>query len=562
MSGAGGTWLGARGGGAAWLTLALFLCTAPFGTDQALAQAAEAQLLAHGSAERYWVARVYQDAGRGGAFITDVYGRSAGSSAWQQVARVEGRTVQVAHRGGQLALLMDGGGWLLVSEDTVVTGRPPPPGARLLSLAPWDDTLAALARVYDPPQSRGGAATPPATTSAATAHSLPDSERLALLTLTPQGWADAGAFDVDGPLPGTPAEASLAVIEGTPTVAVREGPRSVAVRRRPGANTAPATGPARGAATVVETPRPIVNFKLLGAPVPVVWTVEDDGAARLHWLTPGGVRSTTVELEAPAPATAAAKSAAATFAAGHIRVVYGDGLVLAERAYDPLTASPVNPPTRVDLPRTPVVPPLWEWLQSLLPVLLLFTIIASLRRRREMQETLQEADRLPLAPFGRRLLAGTIDATPVFAAAVLVYFWEKRAEAAGGPLFATRSQVALLAGLLVYLLHTAASEVAWGRTVGKLCCGLRVVGLDGERPPAGALLTRNLLRLIDLLMMFFPLVLVLYSPLRQRAGDVAAGTLVVLNKLGTDPLAEEGEAEAATSAATKRESAEPVELSK
>ena len=558
MSGAGGTCTGVRVSGAPWLALSI-LWAALTPTANALAQAADAQLLAHGSPERYWVARVYSDPGRAGAFVTDVYGRSAGDANWHQVARVEGRTVQVAHRGGQLALLMDGGTWLLVSEETVVTGRPPPSGARLLSLAPWGDTLAALARVYDPAPAGRAAQQSPATGPAATRRSPLDSERLALLTLTPQGWADAGAFDVDAPLPRTPAEASLAVIEGTPTVAAREGPRSVGVYRRAPPDGAAATTPASDS-LVVETPRPIVTLKLLAAPVPVLWTVEDDGAARLHWLTSAGVRSTAVELGAPAGA--GRRAAAATFAAGRVRVVYGDGVLLSERSYDPLAATPVGPPARVELPRTPVVPPLWEGLQSLLPVLLLFTIIASLRRRREMQETLQEADRLPLAPFGRRLLAGAIDATPVFAAAALVYYWEKRAEAAGGPLFGSRSQVAMLAGLVAYLLHTTASEVASGRTIGKLCCGLRVAGLDGQRPAAGALLTRNLLRLIDLLMMFFPLVLVLYSPLRQRAGDVAAGTLVVLNKPGPDPLAEEGEAGAAAPAGAKREAAEPAEVSK
>jgi len=204
-------------------------------------------------------------------------------------------------------------------------------------------------------------------------------------------------------------------------------------------------------------------------------------------------------------------------------------------------------------PRTPTGPPLGDWLQSLLPVLLLFTIISSLRRRRQMQETMQAADQLPLAPFGRRLLAGAIDATPVLAALAVVYLWEKRAEPAGAPLFETRSQLVALAGLLVYLVHTAVSEIFFGRTLGKLLCGLRVVGLDGQRPPATALLTRNLLRLIDLSMMFFPLVLVLYSPLRQRAGDVAAGTLVVLNRPGAEAVTDEVAAEAEPEAVEAKE---------
>ena len=515
----------------------------------AAAPAADAHLLSHGSGDTYWVARVYEDAQRGGAFNTDVYARAAGDANWHQVARVDGRTVQLAHRGAQLALLLDHGGWLLVSDDTVATGRPPPPGARILSLAPWNDTLVALARVYDPRPGPARAATGPATSPAAVRPSA-DSERLALLTLSPQGWADAGAVDVAGPLPGTPAEASLSIVEGSAVVAVRDGPNAVAVYRQ--------SGGSRAAATVVETPAPVVVFKLLGGgPVPVLWTVEAEGAPRLHWLTPGGVRTTTVDLGGGARRP----PAAASFAIDRVRVLYGPGLLLSERAFDGLSGAPAGDVAAVRLPRTPMGAPLGDWLQSLLPVLLLFTIISSLRRRREMQETMQSADQLPLAPFGRRFLAGAIDATPLLASAAAVILWEKRAENAGEPPFELRSQVVVLAGLVVYLLHTAVSEIAFGRTVGKACCGLRVVGLDGRRPAAGAMLTRNLLRLIDLSMMFFPLVLVLYSPLRQRAGDVAAGTLVVLNRSGAEAVTDEaaGEAEAAPPA-TREKATEHAEL--
>ena len=544
MTTAGGMRPIVRGGAAVFALplLAALVLAAPVG---ARAAAGEAQLLSHGSAETYWVARVYEDASRGGSFSTDVYVRAAGDADWRQVARVDGRAVQLAHRGGQLAVLLDGGGWLLVSGETVATGRPPPPGARLLGLAPWSDTLVALARVYEP---RPGQSPPPATRPAAApaagGRSTPNAERLALLTLTPHGWVDAGGFDVAGPLPGTSADASLAVVEGTAYVAVREGPASIAVYRQAGA--------AR-AAPDVETARPIAAFKLLGGgPVPVLWTLEAEGAPWLHWLTAGRGRSVAIETGAGnrPPATAA-------YAFDRVRVLYGPGLVLAERVFDGLSGAPGEAST-VRLPRAPGGPPLGEWLQSLLPVLLLFTIIASLRRRREMRETLESADQLPLAPFGRRLLAGAIDAAPVLAAAAVFAWWEWRAEQAGEPPFDWRSQVVLLAGLLVYLLHTTASEIASGRTLGKLCCGLRVVGLDGRRPTAGALLTRNLLRLIDLSMMFFPLVLVLYSPLRQRAGDVAAGTLVVLNRTGAEAVTDE--AHGAAPAAGREKVAEPAEL--
>lgn len=483
-------------------------------------QADDARVLAHGNGESFWVARVYADPQRAGGFVTDLYARAAGQARWQQVSRVEGRTVQVAHRGAQVALLQDSGDWLLVSGETTASGRPAPPGMRLISLAPWGDTLVALARV----QQAGAAGTQPAPIDA---DATPASD-LMLLTLTPTGWVESGLLGAAALRSDGASDASLAVIEGVPTVAVGEGANSVRIYR-------PSSFGAGRATAIVERPNPIATFKLLGGgPVAVLWTVETDGAATLHWLTSTGMKPVAVDVGAPG------RRMSAAYAIERVRVVYQDGLVLSERTYDPLTGAPSGA-GKILLPRPTMGSQVWQWLQSLLPVLLLFTIISSLRRRREMQETMQAADPLPLAPFGRRLLAGTIDSVPVIAAAVLLVVWEKRAELAGEPFFTARSQVALLAGLAAYLLHTAVSEVAFGRTIGKVVCGLRVVGLQGERPTVGALLTRNVLRLIDLSMMFFPLVLVLYSPLRQRAGDVAAGTLVVLNKPRTEPALAEAE---------------------
>ena len=525
---------------------------------------ATADLLAHGSGDRFWVARVHQDPARGGAFITDVFARPATEQRWVQVVRVEGRALDLAHRGTQLALLLDGG-WLLASEpvvgteQTIATGRPPPPGARLLSIAAHGDSLLALARVYEPTAGGPGtaAATSPATTTPASQppSSAPrpsrDPERLVLLALGPQGWTDAGSFDTEGPLPAVPADVSLAVVEGAPYIAVREGPQAVGIYR-------PTGSPAERRINV-ETKTNVVALDLLGGgPVPVLWTAEAGGAARLHWLTQKGVQSTDVDLGNDEAAGGRTRAAAA-IATERVRVVYGNGLALSERTFDALAPSAPGAVGRVSLPRTATSPVLVRWLEPLLTILLLFTIISSLRRRREMQETMQSADRLPLAPFGRRFLAGTIDATPIIGTlAVLGAIAGRDDDPRGYLLTSTEAQVALLASLLVYLAHTAASEIAFGRTIGKLSCGLRVVGLDGERPSPGALLTRNLLRLIDLSMMFFPLVLVLYSPLRQRAGDVAAGTLVVLHKVGAEAEGE-GETPEETDSA-KAKDRKPVEL--
>jgi uncharacterized RDD family membrane protein YckC len=317
-----------------------------------------------------------------------------------------------------------------------------------------------------------------------------------------------------------------------------------------------------GAATpaVVQTTTPVVGFKLLGGgPVPVLWTVEQDGTARLHWLIRVGSQPVVIPLNA---SNGRRVPAAATYAIERVRAIYGTGLNLSERSFDVLDGSPQRDSggqggaARLKLPRTPVEPLLFKIGQPILTVLLLFTILASMRRRRDQQETAHGAAELPLAPFGRRLIAGAVDAVPLVAAAIVVGVWEQQADEAGGAWFAPRSQAALLAGIVAYLLHTTASEIAAGRTIGKALCGLKVVGLDGRRAPPAAMLTRNVLRLVDVAIVMFPLVLILYSPLRQRAGDVAAGTIVVLDLVGPEPVGDQAEVVESTASEKAPEPAE------
>lgn len=80
--------------------------------------------------------------------------------------------------------------------------------------------------------------------------------------------------------------------------------------------------------------------------------------------------------------------------------------------------------------------------------------------------------------------------------------------------------------------YGAACEVfANGRTVGKAALGLRVVSQTGlSINPAQAIL-RNLLRLVDVAPPFFPGVAAMaFTSRLQRLGDLAAGTVVVLDR--------------------------------
>jgi uncharacterized RDD family membrane protein YckC len=83
----------------------------------------------------------------------------------------------------------------------------------------------------------------------------------------------------------------------------------------------------------------------------------------------------------------------------------------------------------------------------------------------------------------------------------------------------------------IYLLYFIACEAIWGRTLGKLLCGLRVVGLDGQRCTSGQAVVRNLLRVADanpFLLGGLPAAIsVLATRKNQRLGDLAARTLVV-----------------------------------
>lgn len=90
----------------------------------------------------------------------------------------------------------------------------------------------------------------------------------------------------------------------------------------------------------------------------------------------------------------------------------------------------------------------------------------------------------------------------------------------------------VLPALLIYFLYHPVLELLMrGRTPGKRMAGVRVVTREGAAPGAGALLVRNLLRLIDALPVFYTVGLAccLASARRVRIGDLAAGTVLVLD---------------------------------
>jgi uncharacterized RDD family membrane protein YckC len=85
---------------------------------------------------------------------------------------------------------------------------------------------------------------------------------------------------------------------------------------------------------------------------------------------------------------------------------------------------------------------------------------------------------------------------------------------------------------IYFLYHFVLEPAMGGRTPGKRMAGLRIAARDGARPSAGALLTRNIFRLVDCLPAFYCVGLVATVLTREhvRIGDMAAGTLLVYER--------------------------------
>lgn len=86
--------------------------------------------------------------------------------------------------------------------------------------------------------------------------------------------------------------------------------------------------------------------------------------------------------------------------------------------------------------------------------------------------------------------------------------------------------IALTLGL--FFFYYLLMESVFGATLGKLFCRLRVVEVSGRRPSLGNVFIRNFLRLVDYPLAFLIAVITMESsPLNQRLGDRAGGTVVI-----------------------------------
>lgn len=94
------------------------------------------------------------------------------------------------------------------------------------------------------------------------------------------------------------------------------------------------------------------------------------------------------------------------------------------------------------------------------------------------------------------------------------------------------SVVSIVVGILAFL-YWVVLEATMGATLGKKVMGIVVVKTDGTPISWGDSLIRNILRIIDGLLVYLVAALFVWnSPLKQRLGDRVASTVVV--RVGTD----------------------------
>lgn len=148
---------------------------------------------------------------------------------------------------------------------------------------------------------------------------------------------------------------------------------------------------------------------------------------------------------------------------------------------------------------------------------------------------------LRIAGAGSRSYAFVIDwhirfilALAYFVVGTLVYFGRWRLLDGSNPPWTNAYTLAVgLPTAVIYLLYHPILEIAMrGSTPGKRMAGVRIVTRTGDVPGAGALLLRNVFRLIDSqpLVYLVGLVTVLVTEQHVRIGDIAAGTLLILDR--------------------------------
>ena len=483
-------------------------------------------LLAHGSGERLWLAQIVETGDEqtpGERTILRTRQIGTGDTQWVELARISGRVDALANRHNDVVAKL-GQRWLIIWRGAGTSGPPLPDGRRLLALASDETTLWALGGSVDAPapemtqESAEGLEAAPSRPLQRPGVSSPQ-KRPSLFLLDRGRWSwkadlptDVAADDV------TLDSIALGVIKTRPMLAIRQADQHVATLEL----AADGSWIDRGTIEPVE-PGPI---KVLAAgSQPALWAAGSGGAGSVYLL--GERWSAPAPLQVGQPVREPDGRALAAVGA-NLRFFFIDNDRVHEQSFG-LDGQPIGEVAELSFPHAPAAPPS-HWPTVALMAALMFILFGTIRRRAMLPGGMVDASKVPQAPLMVRLFAAAIDLLPVLVAAGIVGSRQQMGDDPAEMFIDIATGLPVLIVLAVYLAYTCVAEYLTGRTLGKRLLGLRVAGLDGGRASAGAIVARNLLRVIDLFAWPVSLMLLVFSPLQQRVGDIAAGTVVVLNK--------------------------------
>lgn len=476
--------------------------TAPAASDQR-------RLLAAGGGEKVWLARLIVDERQANP-RTEIDARLESRGRWRLLTQIAAHTLDLSSDGDDFLLLLDNGDWMLGGG----LGKPLPAGSQMIALAGGRRGVWAIGLT------RGGlkaASSRPSTTQSTqpVAASEPSVEPVepaepVLFFLDKSTWVAQSAL---------PKELALSLEHGRLSMLADDDGVTLAIVRTDGQIVTGAYNPKsgwslesllapQGGATVAS----LLNFN----GHITLWTASQEGPGGFYRLIDGRW-SHPISLTGGQELSAITVRTVAV-ASERLRLYYLQDDKLFEQQFDE-SGKAAGAPAAIDL-RQPDLRSM-RLLNLVMMVALTLVVIGSMRRRNGAAVNDLEGRAARIAPMALRLGAGVVDALPYLIGGVLAVL------SSDDPVARPFDRVMLpyWIGLIVYALHPLISEVFFGRSVGKMIFGLRVESLDGNRPTRGALAMRNIIRIIEVLTLF-PLVLVFYSPLRQRLGDVVARTIV------------------------------------
>jgi uncharacterized RDD family membrane protein YckC len=493
-------------------------------------------LFADAGSDHFWIGRVLRDPVDNSTQTLIVYrGKLFANSDWTTLSVVPERVVSMAADNDELLLVLANGQWE-IADDTDIRSGPTSEGwETMLTIAGSEDAVWAIVR-YAPPTTQESAEqeTTAPSTEPATQPEIP--ARLMICEFTGGKWTDPEPIPDD--VQDDPAQIAMTVANGLPMLAWRRPDGKLTVSQLS------ATNQWSAPVTIQNTP-PDADFKLLTINdrgvlwvAPALPTTRPSTQASPNVATIGGagdvligpdfLRRVTLGMPRKIPGDVGSQTLVAAF--GNLRWLgyAGDQQIEQDYSLDrfPESFPAANPMSVSASPKPPVIP-LTPWIGGD-AVLLLLAGLAAIRQRNlpaPEADPAQPPAKPRLAPIGVRFVAGLVDLAPILAVVAILH----PANAANPLANIDQQSLEILGELAVatYILHILVAELICGQSIGKLVFGLKVMSSDGTPPKPWAIVLRNILRVFDVALLGFSLLIVFINPLRQRVGDLISGTVVV-----------------------------------